>query len=150
MSQDLIIYFWCVSNLLVYYTNKCLYCYSDISYAWNKVVTLPDLKQATIHRIKSQELWKIYMPNMHELQTSTVYLFFTVISFFLFLSVSQALDGRIYEHVKDYLVALCHNELEASQATHNTFQFLLDKSTRVSPMWWDLSLCSFSGTPWHF
>lgn len=71
---------------------------------------------------------------MHKLQTTTVYLFFTVISFFLFLSVSQALDGRIYEHVKDYLVALCHNELEASQATHNTFQFLLDKSTRVSPM----------------
>uniref|UniRef100_A0A672FF57 FCH and double SH3 domains 2 n=1 Tax=Salarias fasciatus TaxID=181472 RepID=A0A672FF57_SALFA len=44
----------------------------------------------------------------------------------------QALDGRIYEHVKDYLVALCRTELEASQATHNTFQFLLDKSTRVS------------------
>uniref|UniRef100_A0A3B4T925 F-BAR and double SH3 domains protein 2 n=1 Tax=Seriola dumerili TaxID=41447 RepID=A0A3B4T925_SERDU len=43
----------------------------------------------------------------------------------------QALDGRIYEHVKDYLVALCRTELEASQATHNTFQFLLDKSTRV-------------------
>ncbi|TWW77368.1 SH3 domains protein 2 [Takifugu flavidus] len=42
-----------------------------------------------------------------------------------------ALDGRIYEHVKDYLVALCHTELEASQATHNTFQFLLDKSTRI-------------------
>uniref|UniRef100_A0A4W6BQ78 FCH and double SH3 domains 2 n=1 Tax=Lates calcarifer TaxID=8187 RepID=A0A4W6BQ78_LATCA len=46
----------------------------------------------------------------------------------------QALDGRIYEHVKDYLVALCRTELEASQATHNTFQFLLDKSTRVSQM----------------
>uniref|UniRef100_A0A672FEG7 F-BAR and double SH3 domains protein 2 n=1 Tax=Salarias fasciatus TaxID=181472 RepID=A0A672FEG7_SALFA len=43
----------------------------------------------------------------------------------------QALDGRIYEHVKDYLVALCRTELEASQATHNTFQFLLDKSTRI-------------------
>uniref|UniRef100_A0A3P8WQR9 FCH and double SH3 domains 2 n=1 Tax=Cynoglossus semilaevis TaxID=244447 RepID=A0A3P8WQR9_CYNSE len=42
----------------------------------------------------------------------------------------QALDGRIYEHVKDYLVSLCHTELEASQAPHNTFQFLLDKSTR--------------------
>lgn len=48
------------------------------------------------------------------------------------LLVHQALDGRIYEHVKDYLVSLCHTELEASQATHNTFQFLLDKSTRVS------------------
>uniref|UniRef100_A0A669BUZ6 F-BAR and double SH3 domains protein 2 n=1 Tax=Oreochromis niloticus TaxID=8128 RepID=A0A669BUZ6_ORENI len=43
----------------------------------------------------------------------------------------QALDGRIYEHVKDYLVALCRTELEASQATHNTYQFLLDKSTRI-------------------
>ncbi|KAF3847811.1 hypothetical protein F7725_020839 [Dissostichus mawsoni] len=43
----------------------------------------------------------------------------------------QALDGRIYEHVKDYLVELSRTELEASQASHNTFQFLLDKSTRV-------------------
>uniref|UniRef100_A0A3P9QBG2 FCH and double SH3 domains 2 n=1 Tax=Poecilia reticulata TaxID=8081 RepID=A0A3P9QBG2_POERE len=42
----------------------------------------------------------------------------------------QALDGRIYEHVKDYLVALCRTELEASQATHSTFQFLLEKSSR--------------------
>ncbi|KAL7401383.1 hypothetical protein ABVT39_027205 [Epinephelus coioides] len=43
----------------------------------------------------------------------------------------QALDGRIYEHVKDYLVELSRTELEASQATHNTFQFLLDKSSRI-------------------
>ncbi|XP_017286510.1 F-BAR and double SH3 domains protein 2 isoform X2 [Kryptolebias marmoratus] len=43
----------------------------------------------------------------------------------------QALDGRIYEHVKDYLVALCRTELEASQAMHNTYQFLLEKSTRI-------------------
>nr|XP_043888557.1 F-BAR and double SH3 domains protein 2-like isoform X5 [Solea senegalensis] len=43
----------------------------------------------------------------------------------------QVLDGRIYEHVKDYLVSLCHTELEASQAPHSTFQFLLDKSTRL-------------------
>ncbi|XP_068440875.1 F-BAR and double SH3 domains protein 2-like isoform X2 [Clinocottus analis] len=43
----------------------------------------------------------------------------------------QALDGRIYEHVKDYLVELSRTELEASTATHNTFQFLLDKSTRI-------------------
>ncbi|MEQ2158391.1 hypothetical protein GOODEAATRI_011866, partial [Goodea atripinnis] len=39
--------------------------------------------------------------------------------------------GRIYEHVKDYLVALCRTELEASQATHSTFQFLLEKSSRI-------------------
>ncbi|XP_024132583.1 F-BAR and double SH3 domains protein 2 isoform X4 [Oryzias melastigma] len=43
----------------------------------------------------------------------------------------QALDGRIYEHVKDYLVALCRTELEASQTSHSTFQFLLEKSTRI-------------------
>ncbi|KAM9801496.1 F-BAR and double SH3 domains protein 2 isoform 2-T2 [Neosynchiropus ocellatus] len=43
----------------------------------------------------------------------------------------QDLDGSIFEHVKDYLIALCRTELEASQATHNTFQFLLDKSTRI-------------------
>ncbi|KAF7219058.1 F-BAR and double SH3 domains protein 2 isoform X1 [Nothobranchius furzeri] len=43
----------------------------------------------------------------------------------------QALDGRIYEHVKDYLVALCRTEQEASQATHTTYQFLLEKSTRI-------------------
>lgn len=48
------------------------------------------------------------------------------------LFVLKALDGRIYEHVKDYLVALCRTELEASQTSHNTFQFLLEKSTRVS------------------
>uniref|UniRef100_A0AAQ4QCR2 F-BAR and double SH3 domains protein 2 n=1 Tax=Gasterosteus aculeatus aculeatus TaxID=481459 RepID=A0AAQ4QCR2_GASAC len=47
------------------------------------------------------------------------------------LQCIQALDGRIYEHVKDYLVELSRTELEASQATHNTFQFLLDKSTRI-------------------
>ncbi|KAM8853300.1 F-BAR and double SH3 domains protein 2 isoform 3-T3 [Synchiropus picturatus] len=43
----------------------------------------------------------------------------------------QDLDGSIFEHVKDYLISLCRTELEASQATHNTFQFLLDKSTRI-------------------
>ncbi|XP_046892426.1 F-BAR and double SH3 domains protein 2-like isoform X2 [Hypomesus transpacificus] len=43
----------------------------------------------------------------------------------------QTLDGGIYEHVKDYLIAFCRTELEAFQAIHNTFQFLLDKSSRV-------------------
>ncbi|KAL0973473.1 hypothetical protein UPYG_G00204380 [Umbra pygmaea] len=43
----------------------------------------------------------------------------------------QALDGGIYDHVKDYLMAFCRTELEAFQAIHNTFQFLLDKSSRV-------------------
>ncbi|XP_038838451.1 F-BAR and double SH3 domains protein 2-like [Salvelinus namaycush] len=43
----------------------------------------------------------------------------------------QELDGGIYNHVKDYLISICQTELEAFQVIHNTFQFLLDKSTRV-------------------
>ncbi|XP_041734080.2 F-BAR and double SH3 domains protein 2-like isoform X3 [Coregonus clupeaformis] len=43
----------------------------------------------------------------------------------------QELDGGIYVHVKDYLISICRTELEAFQAIHNTFQFLLDKSNRV-------------------
>ncbi|XP_064841399.1 F-BAR and double SH3 domains protein 2-like isoform X2 [Oncorhynchus masou masou] len=43
----------------------------------------------------------------------------------------QELDGGIYNHVKDYLISICQTELEAFQVIHNTFQFLLDKSSRV-------------------
>ncbi|MBN3309565.1 FCSD2 protein, partial [Amia calva] len=43
----------------------------------------------------------------------------------------KALDGSIYDHVKDYLISFCRTELEACQAIHNTFQFLLEKSSRV-------------------
>ncbi|XP_058243398.1 F-BAR and double SH3 domains protein 2-like isoform X1 [Hemibagrus wyckioides] len=43
----------------------------------------------------------------------------------------KALDGSVYDHVKDYLMSFCRTELEAFQAVHNTFQFLLDKSSRV-------------------
>ncbi|KAG7470948.1 hypothetical protein MATL_G00119280 [Megalops atlanticus] len=43
----------------------------------------------------------------------------------------KALDGSIYDHVKDYLISFCRTELEAFQAIHNTFQFLLEKSSRV-------------------
>ncbi|XP_027002614.1 F-BAR and double SH3 domains protein 2 isoform X2 [Tachysurus fulvidraco] len=46
-------------------------------------------------------------------------------------SCIKALDGSVYEHVKDYLMSFCRTELEAFQAVHNTFQFLLDKSSRV-------------------
>ncbi|XP_035241024.1 F-BAR and double SH3 domains protein 2-like isoform X1 [Anguilla anguilla] len=47
------------------------------------------------------------------------------------ISCIKALDGSIYDHVKDYLISLCRTELEAFQAIHNTFQFLLEKSSRV-------------------
>uniref|UniRef100_A0AAY4DD29 F-BAR and double SH3 domains protein 2 n=1 Tax=Denticeps clupeoides TaxID=299321 RepID=A0AAY4DD29_9TELE len=43
----------------------------------------------------------------------------------------KALDGNVYDHVKDYLISFCRTELEAFQAIHNTFQFLLEKSSRV-------------------
>ncbi|XP_066541077.1 F-BAR and double SH3 domains protein 2 isoform X3 [Hoplias malabaricus] len=43
----------------------------------------------------------------------------------------KALDGNVYDHVKDYLMSFCRTELEAVQAVHNTFQFLLEKSSRV-------------------
>uniref|UniRef100_A0A8B9KNY5 FCH and double SH3 domains 2 n=1 Tax=Astyanax mexicanus TaxID=7994 RepID=A0A8B9KNY5_ASTMX len=42
----------------------------------------------------------------------------------------KALDGNVYDHVKDYLMSFCRTELEAVQAVHNTFQFLLEKSSR--------------------
>uniref|UniRef100_A0A3B3I6L8 Uncharacterized protein n=1 Tax=Oryzias latipes TaxID=8090 RepID=A0A3B3I6L8_ORYLA len=44
----------------------------------------------------------------------------------------KVLDGRIYEQVKDYLVSLCQTELETYQAVHDTFNQLLNSSTRVA------------------
>lgn len=46
---------------------------------------------------------------------------------------SQTLDGSFYDHVKEYLMSFCRMELEAFQAVHTTFQFLLEKSSRVRP-----------------
>ncbi|XP_016364722.1 F-BAR and double SH3 domains protein 2 [Sinocyclocheilus rhinocerous] len=43
----------------------------------------------------------------------------------------KGLEGNIYDHVKDYLISFCRTELEAFQAVHSTFQFLLEKSSRV-------------------
>ncbi|NXE25390.1 FCSD2 protein, partial [Ardeotis kori] len=47
------------------------------------------------------------------------------------LSLKQALDGNIYDHLKDYLMAFSRTELETCQAVQNTFQFLLETSSRV-------------------
>jgi len=44
----------------------------------------------------------------------------------------QALDGNVYDHLKDYLMAFSRTELETCQAVQNTFQFLLETSSRVS------------------
>ncbi|XP_023648180.1 F-BAR and double SH3 domains protein 2 [Paramormyrops kingsleyae] len=43
----------------------------------------------------------------------------------------KTLDGNFYDHVKEYLMSFCRMELEAFQAVHTTFQFLLEKSSRV-------------------
>ncbi|XP_056333824.1 F-BAR and double SH3 domains protein 2 isoform X1 [Danio aesculapii] len=43
----------------------------------------------------------------------------------------KGLEGNVYDHVKDYLISFCRTELEAFQAIHSTFQFLLEKSSRV-------------------
>ncbi|MFT7803116.1 F-BAR and double SH3 domains protein 2, partial [Arapaima gigas] len=43
----------------------------------------------------------------------------------------KVLDGSVYEHVKDYLLSFCRTELEAVQGVQTTFQFLLEKSSRV-------------------
>uniref|UniRef100_A0A3B3WVD8 FCH and double SH3 domains 2 n=1 Tax=Poecilia mexicana TaxID=48701 RepID=A0A3B3WVD8_9TELE len=40
----------------------------------------------------------------------------------------KVLDGRIYEQVKDYLVSLCHTELETHQTVHDSFTQLLNSS----------------------
>lgn len=52
----------------------------------------------------------------------------------------QALDGNVYDHLKDYLMAFSRTELETCQAVQNTFQFLLETSSRVSLSW--MILCN--------
>ncbi|XP_017658560.1 F-BAR and double SH3 domains protein 2 isoform X3 [Nannospalax galili] len=43
----------------------------------------------------------------------------------------KALDGNVYDHLKDYLIAFSRTELETCQAIQNTFQFLLENSNKV-------------------
>lgn len=47
------------------------------------------------------------------------------------LNIMKALDGNVYDHLKDYLIAFSRTELEACQAMQNTFQFLLENSSKV-------------------
>uniref|UniRef100_A0A3B3ZYB0 Uncharacterized protein n=1 Tax=Periophthalmus magnuspinnatus TaxID=409849 RepID=A0A3B3ZYB0_9GOBI len=44
----------------------------------------------------------------------------------------KVLDGKIHDHVKDYLVSLCQTELETYEVAHNTFNQLLTSSNAVS------------------
>uniref|UniRef100_A0A8C2T0Q9 F-BAR and double SH3 domains protein 2 n=1 Tax=Coturnix japonica TaxID=93934 RepID=A0A8C2T0Q9_COTJA len=45
------------------------------------------------------------------------------------VNIMKALDGNVYDHLKDYLMALSRTELETCQAVQNTFQFLLETSS---------------------
>ncbi|MGH0125871.1 UNVERIFIED_CONTAM: hypothetical protein FKN15_021758 [Acipenser sinensis] len=47
------------------------------------------------------------------------------------MNTMKDLDGDIYDHVKDYLISFSRTELETCQSVHNTFQFLLETSSRV-------------------
>ncbi|KAM6341572.1 F-BAR and double SH3 domains protein 2 [Podargus strigoides] len=47
------------------------------------------------------------------------------------VNIMKALDGNVYDHLKDYLMAFSRTELETCQAVQNTFQFLLETSSRV-------------------
>ncbi|XP_073735695.1 F-BAR and double SH3 domains protein 2 [Callorhinus ursinus] len=51
--------------------------------------------------------------------------------FLLLFTLLQALDGNVYDHLKDYLIAFSRTELETCQAVQNTFQFLLETSSKV-------------------
>ncbi|KAM5179542.1 LOW QUALITY PROTEIN: F-BAR and double SH3 domains protein 2 [Mantella aurantiaca] len=43
----------------------------------------------------------------------------------------KTLDGNVYDHLKDYLMAFNRTELETCQAVQNTFQYLLETSSRA-------------------
>ncbi|KAJ8798270.1 hypothetical protein J1605_001395 [Eschrichtius robustus] len=47
------------------------------------------------------------------------------------VNIMKALDGDVYDHLKDYLIAFSRTELETCQAVQNTFQFLLETSSKV-------------------
>ncbi|KAL7983115.1 hypothetical protein Chor_010457 [Crotalus horridus] len=42
----------------------------------------------------------------------------------------DALDGNVYDHLKDYLMIFSRTELEICQSVQSTFQFLLETSSR--------------------
>ncbi|XP_037378828.1 F-BAR and double SH3 domains protein 2 isoform X3 [Talpa occidentalis] len=47
------------------------------------------------------------------------------------VNIMKALDGNVYDHLKEYLIAFSRTELETCQAVQNTFQFLLETSSKV-------------------
>ncbi|XP_015674056.1 F-BAR and double SH3 domains protein 2 [Protobothrops mucrosquamatus] len=47
------------------------------------------------------------------------------------VNIIKALDGNVYDHLKDYLMIFSRTELEICQSVQSTFQFLLETSSRV-------------------
>ncbi|KAM6447654.1 F-BAR and double SH3 domains protein 2 [Liasis olivaceus] len=47
------------------------------------------------------------------------------------VNIIKALDGNVYDHLKDYLMVFSRTELEICQSVQSTFQFLLETSSRV-------------------
>ncbi|XP_069496195.1 F-BAR and double SH3 domains protein 2 isoform X2 [Ambystoma mexicanum] len=47
------------------------------------------------------------------------------------VNIMKALDGHLYDHLKDYVMAFSRTELETCQTVQTTFQFLLETSSRV-------------------
>ncbi|KAG8137091.1 putative FCH and double SH3 domains protein [Naja naja] len=56
----------------------------------------------------------------------------------------NALDGNVYDHLKDYLMVFSRTELEICQSVQSTFQFLLETSSRKTPSFTSPSPSSFS------
>ncbi|XP_070607614.1 F-BAR and double SH3 domains protein 2 [Erythrolamprus reginae] len=47
------------------------------------------------------------------------------------VNIIKALDGNVYDHLKDYLMVFSRTELEICQSVQSTFQFLLETASRV-------------------
>uniref|UniRef100_A0A4W3KDN9 FCH and double SH3 domains 2 n=1 Tax=Callorhinchus milii TaxID=7868 RepID=A0A4W3KDN9_CALMI len=51
------------------------------------------------------------------------------------VNMMSALDGNFYDHLKEYLMVFSRTELEACQSVQNTFQLLVEASSRVMTLW---------------
>ncbi|KAI2659631.1 F-BAR and double SH3 domains protein 2 [Labeo rohita] len=48
------------------------------------------------------------------------------------MEAKYVLDGSFYDHIQSFLISLCQTELETSQSIQDTFQCLLETSSRVT------------------
>lgn len=113
--------------------SKCNLSSFSLEQSYSRFVFLALLFLSTPHRCQSAKIiWCEHLASPM-VNTDKLYIYFLhFLIIFLFLSLVQALDGNIYDHLKDYLMAFSRTELETCQAVQNTFQFLLETSSRVS------------------